>query len=225
MGGGLRLLTRLALSKRVANIFIPASFVIMFMLVMAFHVDEPGEDYMACKCFGGIFMPFIAVFLTAVLLSAEICGNSFMRSLPISPGLYQKAVPLFTAAYPAALLTLVNIAYAIFITATGRASANIADMLTLGGIAQLLFSVPVCLTLCGCRPAFFAAYFLVFSCFGILVGYVDSFGVGVGAGLLIFAGALSVSFVANMVIGKAYYKKATHKQRQSIIHPIFTNDT
>jgi len=134
--------------------------------------------------------------------------SSFMRSLPISPGLYQKAVPLFTAAYPAALLTLVNIAYAIFITATGRASANIADMLTLGGIAQLLFSVPICLTLCGCRPAFFAAYFLVFSCFGILVGYVDSFGVGVGAGLLIFAGALSVSFAANMVIGKAYYKKS-----------------
>lgn len=193
-------------------------FVGMMSAVIIFHADymdpESDEaDYIMCKLMA--LMPaMLAVALPSIFMAQEMQSSRFMRSIPGADRMFMTGVPVLSVAVTFAWTAATNAVYAAFILISGKEVVNITDMLIMGGILGLVFSVvPCCMMTLRFGSLTFLIYYLpfilIFVCFS-RTRY--GFGLPVWAGLATFFAGFAAAFGIDLIITRLAYKKGNFRE-------------
>ena len=186
--------------------------------VMVFHADigaestEPG-DYMFCKIMG-IFSAVLCADLPVLFMVQEMQGSRFMRAIPCAEKMYRFGIPVFSAVTTFAWFAVILLAYSVFILATGRDIANIADIIVPAAAMGFVFAIVMCclMTLRYGAVAFFAYYLPFLFVMDILGGFDNGFGIPLWLAVLLFLAAFGASLGVDLIIAGLAYSRGNFRE-------------
>lgn len=220
---GLKLLFSRYFRHRTAILVIALVFAGMLAAVMIFHADpgfsEDGDsDYLMCKICALMPMMFWDM-IPIIFMAQETVGSRFMRAIPCAEKMYTVGIPLFSTLIPAVGGALTNMAYSVFILATGRDICNLTDMLILTGIVGGIMTVISC-TMMSFRFGGFTFVLFYLPYWVVLIMSVTpgsqtaayGFGLPLWAGALITVGGFIAGALIGGVISTAAYRKFSFRE-------------
>ena len=180
-------------------------------VVFLWHEPLGAEDYLDCKLVY-LMSAALATIMTMLFIWAELTGSKLLRSMPISPKLFTRGLPLFSVMICTSALLIINIPYIIFCIVSGCDSQNISDLLILSAV-MLLWYGSLCGFFCMTRWGFaFMMYSMfIFFPFVFLLDLTPiptmGFGLPVWAAAAIFITAAPVSFLIGKLLCTAAWRK------------------
>lgn len=213
---GLKFLFRRTCS--LVRMWIPALIgIALLVLVMVFHEPISSEDYLLCKMMAHVGIIFVMMF-GSIFLSVEINGNRLMRSSPISKQLRKFSIPLYNVITGVGIATIVNIIYAIFVSASGLELYHLSDMLIISAPICALYVVlgTVSMQFNWGMLIMIYAYIPMMLLIPLTPDHIweSGFGASLGVGVVVYVVTAVVSALLAFVISYAFYKKYDFKPFQ-----------